>query len=243
MVMRLKKGYGQHLLLSKGVLEKISRLLEIEEGDTVVEIGGGTGNLTRFLLKAGGKKLYVLEIDPDMVEKLKEFEGAEVIRADASEFDFCFLGKDLKLVGNLPYNVGSLIIENVVMSVRCVRFGVFMLQKEVALKLSDKGKRGWLTLFLNTFFHVDYVMSVPPKFFMPPPKVESGVIRIRRKEFHPITDLPRYKRFLVKLFSFRRKKLKNKIPKDLLLRAGIDPDVRVEQLTTEDFVRLYNLYG
>ncbi len=242
--MELKKSYGQHLLVSEGVLRRIVDLLEVEEGQRVVEIGGGTGNLTRVLLEKPLGKLFVLEIDPDMVRRLKEIEDErlEVIRADATDFEFCSLGENLKVVGNLPYNVGSLIVENVVRNKECVSSGVFMLQKEVALKLTGKGEIGWLTVFLRTFFHTEYLMSVPARFFVPRPKVSSGVMRIRRREVQPEVDLSRFKAFLVKIFSMKRKKLRKKLPEDVLREAGVNPDLRVEQLKLEDFVRLYNVY-
>ncbi len=241
---RLKKSYGQHLLVSRGVLEKIAGSLDIQDKDVVVEIGGGTGNLTRVLLEYPLRKLYVLELDPEMVEKLSTIEDdrLEVIRADAGRFDLCSLGEELKLVGNLPYNVGSLIVENVVFHHNCVPVGVFMLQKEVALKLTLKSETGWLAVFLNTFYETSYLMSVPPRFFVPPPKVDSGVIRCVRKEAPPELDMKRYKGFLTKLFADRRKMLKKKIPERVLLKSGIDPRARVEELSVEDFLRLYNVY-
>ncbi len=241
---RLKKSYGQHLLVSKGVLERIASALEIEDKDIVVEIGGGTGNLTRVLLEHPLKRLYVLELDPDMVEKLSHIEDnrLEVIRVDAGKFDFCSLGGDLKVVGNLPYNVGSLIVENVVFHHRCVSIAVLMLQKEVALKLSGKGSASWLSVFLNTFYETEYVMSVPPRFFVPPPKVDSGVIRCVRKEDPSDLDMKRYKRFLTKLFADRRKMIRKKLPEDTLSKAGIDPKARVEELSVDNFLRLYNVY-
>ena len=242
--MKLKKAYGQHLLKSSGVLKNIAEALEISKGDTVVEIGGGTGNLTRILLEEPVERLFVLEIDEDMVKELEKIDDPriKILIADASQFDLCSLGEDLRLVGNLPYNVGSLIIENIVFHHRCIPIGVFMLQKEVALKLSGKGDVGWLTVFLNTFYEVEYLMSVPPRFFVPPPKVDSGMIRIRRKAKIPRLDLKSFKSFLTGIFSMRRKKLKKKLKEDLLIDAGIDPNLRVEQLSLEDFLRLYNVY-
>ena len=242
--MGLKKSYGQHLLVSKGVLEKIADSLDIHEKDVVVEIGGGTGNLTKALLEHSLGKLYVLELDPEMVKNLRTIEDSrlEVIRADAGKFDLCSLGESLKVAGNLPYNVGSLIVENVVFHHRCIRLAVLMLQKEVALKLSGKGSASWLSVFLNTFYETEYLMSVPPRFFVPPPKVDSGVIRCVRKEAPPELDMKRYKGFLTKLFADRRKMLRKKLPEDTLLRVGIDPKARVDELSVEDFLRLYNVY-
>ncbi|NPA41015.1 MAG: ribosomal RNA small subunit methyltransferase A [Aquificae bacterium] len=241
---RLKKSYGQHLLVSEGVLKNIAQSLSIEEGDRVVEIGGGTGNLTKVLLKYPLKELFVVELDPEMVEKLSQIEDERVriIRGDASKLDFCSLGGELKAVGNLPYNVGSLIVENVIFHKDCIPVGVFMLQKEVALKLTGKGEPSWLGVFLQTFYESEYLFSVPPRFFVPPPKVDSGVIRIIRRENQPSLELKGYKAFLTKLFSMRRKMLKKKFPQELLEEAGIDPHLRVEQLSMEDILRLYNVY-
>lgn len=240
---RLKKHLGQHLLVSKGVLTKIADELELSEGDRVVEIGGGTGNLTREILSRNIGKLYVLEVDPAMVEMLEGIEDGrlEVLREDATSFNLCSLGEKLKVAGNLPYNVGSLIVENIAKS-RCVKLAVIMLQKEVALKLLGKEKPSWLGIFLRTFYEAEYVMSVPRKFFVPPPRVDSAVLKLRRKDKVSVDDPDLYKKMLTRLFSARRKKLKKKISENLLLEAGVSPDVRVEDLSLEDFVRLYSLY-
>ncbi|AAC07637.1 16S rRNA (adenine(1518)-N(6)/adenine(1519)-N(6))-dimethyltransferase RsmA [Aquifex aeolicus] len=242
-MVRLKKSFGQHLLVSEGVLKKIAEELNIEEGNTVVEVGGGTGNLTKVLLQHPLKKLYVIELDREMVENLKSIgdERLEVINEDASKFPFCSLGKELKVVGNLPYNVASLIIENTVYNKDCVPLAVFMVQKEVAEKLQGKKDTGWLSVFVRTFYDVNYVMTVPPRFFVPPPKVQSAVIKLVKNEKFPVKDLKNYKKFLTKIFQNRRKVLRKKIPEELLKEAGINPDARVEQLSLEDFFKLYRL--
>ncbi|MGC8852732.1 MAG: 16S rRNA (adenine(1518)-N(6)/adenine(1519)-N(6))-dimethyltransferase RsmA [Hydrogenobacter sp.] len=240
--MRLKKSYGQHLLVSSGVIEALVKQAEIKPDNVVVEIGPGTGNLTRELLKTPLKKLYLLEIDPQMIEELKKIKDSRVVilQEDATKFDFCSLGEELKLVGNLPYNVGSLIVENTVFRKECVPFALYMLQKEVAEKLL-KGP-SWLSTFLRTFYHVEYVMSVPARFFIPPPKVQSGVIKLIRKEDAPaIEDLKDYKSFLVKLYSMKRKALKKKLREDLLRTAGIDPLARIEQLSISQILLLYKM--
>ncbi len=240
--MRLKKSYGQHLLVSSGVIEALVKHAEIKPDNVVVEIGPGTGNLTRELLKTPLKKLYLLEIDPQMIEELKKIKDSRVVilQEDATKFDFCSLGGELKLVGNLPYNVGSLIVENTVFHKDCVPFALYMLQKEVAEKLL-KGP-SWLSTFLRTFYHVEYIMSVPARFFIPPPKVQSGVIKLIRKEDAPaIEDLKDYKSFLVKLYSMRRKALKKKLREELLKTAGIDPLARIEQLSISQILLLYKM--
>ena len=241
--MKLKKSFGQHILVSKGVLNKIAQSLEIKEGDAVVEIGGGTGNLTRVLLTYPLGKLYVIEIDREMVDHLKEIESekVEIIQADASEYPLCELGKSLKLVGNLPYNVASLIIENTVYNKDCIPLAVYMVQKEVAEKLEGKKDTGWLSVFVRSFYDVEYIMTVPPRFFVPPPKVNSAVIKLVKNEKIKVENLKDYKNFLTHIFSNRRKSLRKKLSEEILKKAGINPNERVDNLKLEDFIRLYSL--
>jgi len=241
-----KKSLGQHFLKSKGVVEKIAESLEISPTDTVVEIGPGTGVLTEEILKREPKKLVALELDRELYNLLKEKFGKnpkfEVINTDATKVDFCKFGKPIKLVGNLPYNVGSLIVLNTVRAKDCIDRAVYMLQKEVAERLTLKHKKpSWLGILLNTFFETEYLMSVPPRFFNPPPKVVSSVIKLVPKKEQPNIDIDNYKRFLEKLFSLRRKMLKQKLPLNVLEKANIDPHKRVEELSLTDFINLYLL--
>lgn len=240
--MKLKKHLGQHLLVARGVLEKIASFLQVEEGDVVVEIGPGTGNLTKEILKNPLKELHLLEIDPQMVEILQNSikdKRVYIHKADATNFDFCSLGDKLKVIGNLPYNVASLILENTVFHHKCIPLAVYMFQKEVAEKV-QKGP-SWLSTFVRTFYRVEYLMSLPARFFRPPPKVQSGLIRLVRKEDTPEVDLKDYKNFLVKLYSLKRKALKSKLSEELLLKAGIDPMCRVESLEPDKVFMLYNM--
>ncbi len=236
----LKKSFGQHLLVSEGVLKEIARLLKIDSQDVLLEIGGGTGNLTKVLLRHNPAKLIVVELDRDMVRRLKEIEDErlEVIQDDAKSLQICRLADELKVVGNLPYNAASLILENIILHRRCIPFGVFMFQKEVALRLCGKGDLSWLSVFLRTFYEVRYEMSVPARFFKPPPRVQSGVISISRKDA-PFEETEDYKRFLTGVFAHRRKKLGKKLPQEVLRRAGIETDRRVDGLELEEFITLY----
>lgn len=240
--MKLKKEFGQHLLVAKGVLERIASFLEVEEGDAVLEIGPGTGNLTRELLRKPFKELHLLEVDPQMIEILqRDIKDSRMVlhRASATNFDFCSLGKSLKVIGNLPYNTASLILENTVLHHTCIPVALYMLQKEVAEKI-QKGS-SWLSTFVRTFYHVEYLMSLPARFFKPPPKVQSGLIRLIRRENPPKLQLSDYKTFLTRLYAMRRKALKNKLPEELLLSVGIDPMLRVESLEPERVLLLYNM--
>lgn len=237
----LKKRFAQHLLISSGILQKLVELAEIQSGETVVEIGPGTGNLTKKLLNTPLKKLYLIEIDPQMVEHLKKNikdERVIIINADATKFDFSSLKeKKLKLIGNLPYNVASLIIENTVMHKDLIPYAFYMVQKEVAERLISE--KSWLSIFVKTFYEIEYLMSIPARFFIPPPKVVSAFIKFKNKNFKEISDLKDYKSFLTKLFSQKRKMLKHKIDISFLEEAGISGEKRVEELKLKDFLSLY----
>lgn len=244
---RLKKRLGQHLLVSPGVLSKIAEFAEISSSDAIVEIGPGTGNLTEEILKRNPKKLYLLEIDEEMIFYLKERfrpfvqeEKIILLKADAGEFNYSLIPEEeIKVLGNLPYNRASLIVERVVFHFQQIPLAVFMVQKEVAERWM--AIESWLSVFIQTFYSVEYLMTVPPRFFVPRPKVDSAVIRLKRDIKATLEDLGDYKSFLVKLFANPRKALRAKLPTELLEKANISPLARAEELLLEDFIRLYSL--
>ena len=237
----LKKRFAQHLLIGSGILQKLVDLAEIKPKETVVEIGPGTGNLTKKLLNTPLKKLFLIEIDPEMIEHLKNIikdERVVFINADATKFDFSLLKeRNLKLIGNLPYNVASLIIENTVMHKNYIPCAFYMVQKEVAERLINE--KSWLSIFVKTFYEIKYLMSIPAKFFIPPPKVISAFIKLERKDFKESFNLKEYKNFLTKLFSQKRKMIKHKIDETYLKKSGISGEKRVEELELKDFLSLY----
>ncbi len=241
-VMKLKKSLGQHILVSGGILERISECLNFGKDDTVVEIGGGTGNLTRELLKREMKRLVVIEIDKRMIEMLKsiEDERLEIIETDARFYKFCSLGEDLYVIGNLPYNAYSFIIENVIRHRACIKEACFLLQKEVAERIEGRKNVGWLSLLVRSFYKVEYVMTVPPRFFKPPPKVNSGLIRMKRLHKGEDVDTDKYVKLLKMLFADRRKMLRKKMDEHVLNKCGVNPEARAEELNPEDTLCIYN---
>ncbi len=240
----LKKRFAQHLLIGSGILQKLVDLAEIKSEETVVEIGPGTGNLTKKLLNTPLKKLFLIEIDPEMIEHLKNIikdERVVFINADATKFDFSLLKeRNLKLIGNLPYNVASLIIENTVMHKNYIPCAFYMVQKEVAERLINE--KSWLSIFVKTFYEIKYLMSIPAKFFIPPPKVISAFIKLERKDFKESFNLKEYKNFLTKLFSQKRKMIKHKIDETYLKKSGISGEKRVEEFELKDFLSLYSVF-
>jgi len=238
----LKKKFGQHLLISSGVLKRLVELCEIKKDEVVLEIGPGTGNLTAELLKTPLKKLYLLEIDPEMIKILtKKFsdERIVIIQGDATTFNFFSLKESaLKVIGNLPYNVASLILENTIYHKDLILNAFYMLQKEVAEKLL-KINTSWLSVFLHTFYDVKYLMGLPSKFFYPRPRVSSAFIKLERNEKEFIKDLRSYKNFLTRIFSYKRKMIKQKLPQGVIENAGISPEKRVDELELKEFLLLY----
>ncbi len=251
MKFKTKKKFGQHLLISEGVIQKIVDIIEVTSSDTIVEIGVGTGQLTEEILKRNPSVLYGIEIDetayPIIEDRFKGYENFVLIKKDFFEVNLRELSEGkIKLVGNLPYNVSSLILVNTVFYIDIIERAVFMLQKEVAEKLIAKPKTKsytFLSVFLQTFFDIEYVMSVPARFFKPPPKVTSAVVRLFPKKELPVPfeEIKKYKNFVSGLFSNKRKMLRTKVDKDLLAKAGIKETARVEELSLEDFINLYKI--
>jgi len=242
--MKLKKSLGQHILKSTDILKKIVDYADIQEGEVVVEIGPGLGALTKFLLEKPLKKLYLLEIDKEMVDILKKDiidERLVIIHTDARYFNYrVFEERSLKVLGNLPYNVASIIVENVVYYFDIVPSCFFLVQKEVAEKWHS-GK-SWLSVFIRTFYDINYLMSIPPRFFYPPPKVDSALIQLNRNLKKEIKDLKEFKKFLTLLFQMKRKMLRKKISLEILRRAQINEELRVDELSLEEILRLYEAW-
>ncbi len=245
---KTKKRFGQHLLISEGIIKKIVDEIEIQPDDIIVEIGVGTGQLTKEILKRNPKKLYGIEIDRTAYqlirEKFGDFPNFYLIEKDYFNVNLYELAQNekIKLVGNLPYNVSSLILVDAAFKIDILKLCVFMVQKEVAEKLVAKPRAKnftFLTVFIQTFFDVEYVMSVPARFFSPPPKVTSAVIKLIPKKNIPVKNVKEFKNFVSNLFSQRRKMLRTKIKEQILEKANINPKARVEELDKDSILKLY----
>ncbi|WP_299237568.1 16S rRNA (adenine(1518)-N(6)/adenine(1519)-N(6))-dimethyltransferase RsmA [Sulfurihydrogenibium sp.] len=246
-----KKHLGQHFLISKNVIEKIVDEINISQEDIIVEIGPGTGALTEEILLRNPKILYAIEIDttvyPVLEEKFSKHSNFKLIKSDFFDVNLYELISDeekIKLVGNLPYNVASLMIIDCGFKLDILDFCVFMIQKEVAEKLIAKPKTKdytFLSVFIQTFFNVKYIMSVPARFFNPPPKVTSAVVKLTPKQNITIKNVKKYKNFVSHLFQNRRKMIKSKIEEEILNKVGISPNLRAEELSVEDFIRIFEV--
>jgi len=260
--LRAKESWGQNFLSDEVVLSRIVDEAMLVEGDLVVELGPGLGHLTRALLETGCR-LTAVERDRDMVKVLTamKLEGLTLVEGNAADIDFAKAANadQVIVVGNLPYHLTSSILFEVLDQVAHVRRAVFTLQAEVVERLAAKpGGRdyGLLTVLLNLRFHVEEVMKIPAHFFHPPPKVNSAVVRLSRRETPraEVIDEARFRKLVKAGFAQRRKTLTNSITSDrtlaeaydlagALVAAGIDGKRRAETLSVEEFAAIERALG
>ena len=250
-----KKRFGQHFLHDRNVLGRIVAALALGADDRVVEIGPGTGALTRELL-ARVAHLDAVELDRDLLARLEaEFprDRLTLHNADALKFDFCKIasgGGKLRLIGNLPYNISTPLLFHLLDQAGCIKDMLFMLQKEVVerLRAAPGGKDyGRLSVMIQYRCAVEKLFEVAPGAFTPPPEVNSAIVRLTPHRSPPVAvnDHERFALLVRAAFASRRKTLRNNLKG--LLRAedmtalGIDPGRRAETLSLDEFAALSNV--
>jgi 16S rRNA (adenine1518-N6/adenine1519-N6)-dimethyltransferase len=249
MLPRAKKRFGQHFLTDRHYLARIAGAIAPKAGDSMVEIGPGTGILTAELAPKLDR-LHVVEIDRDLAADLAALFPAGKLAihvADALDFDFASLPAPLRVVGNLPYNVSTPILFRIAAIAERLQDAVFMLQKEVVERMvaaPDTEAYGRLSVMLQYRFGMALLFRVPPGAFTPPPKVDSAVVLMK-----PLpADRPRardeemFAKVVMAAFSQRRKTLRNAVRAlvndEAFTRAGIDPQRRGETLSVAEFIAL-----
>ncbi len=249
MLPKARKRFGQHFLTDRHYLRRIVETIAPQPADSMVEIGPGTGILTREIA-AVVTTLHVVEIDRDLAARLREDfppERVVVHEADALDFDFGTLDAPLRVVGNLPYNVSTPILFRVAEIADRVADCVFLLQREVVERMvaaPDTAAYGRLSAMLQYRFAMDDALHVPPGAFTPPPKVESAVVRMRPlPSGRPrARDDAHFAALVGAAFSQRRKTLRNaaRALADAAAfdAAGIDPTRRGETLSVAEFIAL-----
>jgi len=246
---RPRKRFGQHFLTDRHYLRRVVEAIAPRPGDSMVEIGPGTGILTEELV-ARVEHLHVIEIDRDLAAALRgRFPAGKVSvhEGDALEFDFAGLPAPLRVVGNLPYNVSTPLLFRIASIAERVRDCVFMLQKEVVERMvaaPGTADYGRLSVMLQYRFAMALAFRVPPGAFTPPPKVDSAVVRME-----PLgagraraRDESRFERIVAAAFSQRRKTLRN-ATRSLLEpahfeAARVDAARRGETLSVREFIAL-----
>lgn len=252
MYVRAKKSLGQHFLKDQKIAERIVESLDTSLAGTVLEIGPGTGVLTQYLVKIEGIEFKAAEIDTESIEFLQKNYpqiGDNLLEGDFLKMDLkeIFNG-DFSVIGNFPYNISSQIFFKLIDYKDQVPQIVCMLQKEVAERLaSPPGNKsyGILSVLLQAWYNIDYLFTVEPGSFIPPPKVKSAVISLKRNSRESLgCDEVLFKRVVKASFNQRRKAVRNSVKQ--LLEGKTPPDSylfgqRPEQLSVEEFVELTNL--
>jgi 16S rRNA (adenine1518-N6/adenine1519-N6)-dimethyltransferase len=248
-----RKRFGQNFLTDQAVLHDIIRAIDPRPDDVMVEIGPGLAAMTSLLLQSL-KRLHVVELDRDLVARLKKnFDPARLIvhEGDALQFDFASIpveeGQKLRVVGNLPYNISSPLLFHLAELAPRVRDQHFMLQKEVVERMvAEPGSKayGRLSVMLQWRYHMELVFVVPPAAFDPPPKVDSAIVRMIPIAQPLPCDAAKLEQVVTKAFSQRRKVIRNCLAgmfsENDLIDAGIDPLVRSETVPMAQFVTLAN---
>lgn len=255
---RPKKSLGQHWLKDPEILAEIAEAAEIEGDDVVLEIGPGLGTLTSRLLARAGRVVAV-EFDADLARKLPgQFPGKslEVINQDILQFDLGQLPAGYKVVANVPYYITSKIVEKLMTAENKPSLAVLLVQKEVAQRIAaEPGQMSILAISAQIFAEAELDIEVPRQFFTPPPKVDSQVVVLKTRQ-QPLVAKDDEKAFfrLVKAgFSAKRKKLRSSLSaglalskleaEQLLKKAGINPEQRAEDLSIDDWRRLFSVWS
>jgi 16S rRNA (adenine1518-N6/adenine1519-N6)-dimethyltransferase len=253
---RPKKHLGQHFLADPNIARNIVGALQLPDGvRQVLEIGPGMGVLTQYLLQNPAYETSVVEIDTESVAYLKVHYPALAERIYATDFlkqslSTMFPDQPLAIIGNFPYNISSQIFFAVLNNRQQVREVVGMIQKEVAQRLAEPpGSKtyGILSVLLQAFYKIEYLFTVPPHVFVPPPKVESAVVRLTRNDVEQLDcDEKLFFRVVKQAFQTRRKTLRNALkPFGMPAEATTEPifEKRAEQLGVAEFVKLTQHVG
>jgi 16S rRNA (adenine1518-N6/adenine1519-N6)-dimethyltransferase len=254
---RPKKRFGQHFLISPYYAARIVESIPAKEDEPVLEIGPGRGALSTLLCERF-KSVFLVEKDRDLIDSLTEKCGGGrcvIVNDDVLNFEYATAGIPFHVVGNLPYSAGAMIIKKTLMHGGDILSATFMVQREVCRRIvaSEGGKqRGFLSVFCQYFGTPKLLFHVPPGAFFPKPSVDSSVfqlvlqaekyVRIGREQWDDFFS------FVSTGFSMRRKKLINvlkrahnyTIDNDVFYELDLDPAVRGEMLSVDEWIRIFN---
>ena len=251
MKVRPKKHLGQHFLTDLSIAKNISDAITSDLASTTLEVGPGTGVLTQFLLEREDLKIHAVEVDGESITYLKQYYPQltpNLMDADFLQLNLenLFNGESINVVGNFPYNISSQIYFKILEYKDIVPQSVGMIQKEVAMRIaSPPGSKnyGILSVLLQAYYDIEYLFTVEPVVFNPPPKVKSAVVRLTRNSCKKLDcDEILFKKIIKGTFLHRRKMIRNSIttafgqfdePHEFFTQ-------RPEQLSVEQFVELTN---
>lgn len=247
----LKKKFGQHFLRDQSIADAIVSKVQLTAQDSVFEIGGGDGFLTKTILQKPLARLWVFEIDPHWASVLKKIpdDRLTIVEQDFLTVDYSLFVpyKPWTLLANVPYQITFPILYTLQEHRELLKEGVIMIQEEVAQKIVQKGGRGYgyHSLFFQWFFEWELMQKIPPTAFLPPPNVYSRLLYFKPKvNIPPIKHEEQFWKFIKFCFLQPRRTLKNnlitthyeinKIPESILL-------LRAQQMTMDDFLKVWDL--
>ncbi|MCQ2974585.1 MAG: 16S rRNA (adenine(1518)-N(6)/adenine(1519)-N(6))-dimethyltransferase RsmA [Bacteroidales bacterium] len=252
-----KKKLGQHFLTDENIAQRIANSIDFKDENypkpICLEIGPGTGVLTKYLMQNQDIDLNVIEIDQESVEYLMAnypslYNENRIIGGDFLQIDLKKYLQDFPIIcGNFPYNISSQIFFKILDHKDTVKQVVCMIQREVAQRISNhEGTKeyGILSVFLQAYYDIEYLFGVDEHVFNPPPKVKSAVIRLKRNNVEQLPcDEKLFRRIVKESFNLRRKMLRNSLAKYF---KGLPEEekyltLRPEQLSVNDFIELTNL--
>lgn len=246
------KQLGQNFLTDFTVASKMVSALQLSPSDTVVEIGPGLGIITRQLandLTGLNSKIYAVEIDerfiPNLNQMFSDHINAQVVFANILDWlPNTHLPKNFKILGALPFNITTPIIKSIIFLENKPSVCVLMVQDEVAIKLSAvPPDASYWSVFLQSFFNVEYLGPVKKEVFDPKPMFDGGLIKLTLHEnpFIQYLELNKYEKFLNKAFSNPRKMLNKIFTAEELSKFGFDPSLRAENISAQEWIEAFKI--
>ena len=256
MQIKPKKSLGQNFLHDKNIINKIINASNISCGDEILEIGPGTGSLTRFIINQNPKKIFLIEKDFNLSKELSEkfANKVNIINMDILKIsDDFYIGKKFLILGNLPYNISTKILSNWCLSKELkISKMILMFQKEVADRIiANVNSKNYsrITILSNWKFDIKKIIDVKPSSFFPKPKVYSTVLEFTpKKKIHEIKD-PRNLEKITKIFFNQRRKMIKKPIQNLFKnnifdykKIGVNPSDRPQNLNVNIYLKIVNEY-
>ena len=256
MPLKPKKSLGQNFLIDKNIINKIIEVSEINSGDEILEVGPGTGSLTKSIVSKKPKKIYLIEKDENLANALERqyLDRVSIIKKDILKIPYKFYSeKKFLILGNLPYNISTKILSDWCLNDKLnVSKMILMFQKEVAERiLADVNSKKYsrITILSKWKFDIKKVIDVKANSFFPKPKVQSTVLKfIPKKKFHEIKDPKNLEKITKVFFNQRRKMIKK--PINILFKNfqfnykkfNIKPSDRPQNINVDKYLQIVNEY-
>ena len=246
-----KKKFGQNFLKESSIIHAIIQSIQPLQDDLLVEIGPGLGALTKPLLEKT-KHLFAIELDRDIINWMQNQyskNNITIFNEDVLNFNFHQFDKKIRIVGNLPYNISTPILFKCIEDIKIIADLHFMLQKEVVDRMiaaPSSSEYGRLSVMLQYYFAMEHLVHVPKESFDPEPKVESSFVRLIPYDHYPFVanNIDQFGKIVKEAFSQRRKTIRNTLKNFMSANdfenIDINPQLRAENLSVSDFVKISN---